>query len=272
MVIFPKAKINIGLRITEKRDDGYHDLQTIFYPVPLCDALEFVVPDDHPESDLLVTTGLSVSCEINNNLIMKVLQRLRETKPVPFLSIHLHKAIPIGAGLGGGSSDAACFLKALNRYFTLELTDEELREISLTIGSDTPFFIDCVPSYAEGRGEKLSPVRPLEEGLYLLLANPGISISTREAYSGCIPYKSTSGPAEQYKKDITEWKGLLVNDFEKTVFRKHTEIGEIKDKLYTMGAIYSSMSGSGSTVYGIFRNLPVIPPELRRLVLYSGSL
>jgi 4-diphosphocytidyl-2-C-methyl-D-erythritol kinase len=270
MVIFPKAKINIGLRITGKRDDGYHDLQTIFYPVPLCDALEFVVPADQIGSDILATSGLPINCDINNNLIMKVLQKMRERYQIPFLSIHLHKNIPLGAGLGGGSSDAAFFLKGLNRYFGLGLTVEELKEISLSIGSDCPFFIDCIPSYAEGRGEKLTPVNPLSDGLFLLLVSPGISISTREAYSGCTPYKNHSNPSEHYEKDISEWKDLIVNDFETTIFKNHPEVGQIKDTLYNMGAVYSSMSGSGSTVYGIFRNKPVIPTVLRKMVIYAG--
>jgi len=272
MVIFPKAKINIGLRITGKRDDGYHDLQTIFYPVPLCDALEFVVPADHKENDTLVTTGLPVSCNTDNNLIIKVLQKLRERYSIPFLSIHLHKNIPTGAGLGGGSSDAAFFLKALSRYFNLGISTEEQKEISLTIGSDCPFFIDCIPSYAEGRGEKLSPVRALSGGLYLVLVNPGLNISTRDAYAGCIPYKDNSLLTEYYEKDLSEWRDKIVNDFERTLFKIHPTLGQIKETLYNMGAVYSSMSGSGSTVYGIFRNIPVIHPSLKGMLIYSGLL
>jgi 4-diphosphocytidyl-2-C-methyl-D-erythritol kinase len=272
MVIFPKAKINIGLRITARRDDGYHDLQTIFYPVPLCDALEFVVTGEQTGSDKLVTTGLPVNCISDNNLIIKALHRIREKYNIPPLSIHLHKNIPSGAGLGGGSSDAAFFLKALNRYFSLELTSDDLKEISLTIGSDCPFFIDCIPSYAEGRGEKLSPVSELSGGLYLVMINPGINISTKEAYSGSVPYKSSSSLSALYESDISGWKDKIVNDFETTIFKKHPEIGLIKETLYNMGAVYSSMSGSGSTVFGLFRDQPAITPELRRQVIYSGLL
>jgi 4-diphosphocytidyl-2-C-methyl-D-erythritol kinase len=272
MVIFPKAKINIGLRITERRDDGYHDLQTIFYPVPLCDALEFVVDENLHETDILVTTGLPINCNVGNNLIIRTLQKLREKYPIPLLSIHLHKKIPMGAGLGGGSSDAAFFLKALNRYFTLEISDGELKEMALSIGSDCPFFIDCIPAYAEGRGERLSVVKPLPGGLHLVLLDPGIIISTREAYSGCVPYRGGPTPSDQYKKDISEWKGLIVNDFEKTIFVNHPEIATLKETLYNSGAVYSSMSGSGSSVYGLFRDTPVIPHELRSRVIYSGSL
>jgi 4-diphosphocytidyl-2-C-methyl-D-erythritol kinase len=272
MVIFPKAKINIGLRITGKRDDGYHDLETIFYPVPLCDALEFVVPADQNGSDTLVTTGLPVSCNADNNLIIKVLQKLRQKYKIPYLSIHLHKNIPMGAGLGGGSSDAACFLKALNRYFDLKISAEEIKDISLTIGSDCPFFIECIPSYAEGRGEILSPVKALSRGLVLVMVNPGTNISTREAYAGCIPYKSDSLLTESYNSDISEWKEKIVNDFEVTLFKIHPALRHIKDTLYNMGALYSSMSGSGSTVYGLFRNAPDIHPDVKEMVIYSGLL
>jgi len=272
MVIFPKAKINIGLRITARRDDGYHDLQTIFYPVQLCDALEFVVQREQKGSDNLVNTGIPVNCDSDNNLIIKVLKNLRNKYNIPPLSIHLHKNIPPGAGLGGGSSDAACFIKALNRYFSLELSSEELKEISLTIGSDCPFFIDCIPSYAEGRGEKLSPVNDLPEGLYLVLVNPGINISTKEAYAGAVPQMSSSDLSVIYESDISGWRDKIVNDFEATIFKKYPEIALIKENLYNMGAVYSSMSGSGSTVYGIFRDLPVISPEFTKHVIYSGLL
>jgi 4-diphosphocytidyl-2-C-methyl-D-erythritol kinase len=272
MVIFPKAKINIGLRITGKRDDGYHDLQTIFYPVQLSDALEFVIKNDQTGPDILTSSGLEVNCETNNNLIIKALHLLRSKYAIPYLLLHLHKKIPLGAGLGGGSSDAAFLLKGLNRYFNLDIASEELKEISLAVGSDCPFFIDCIPSYAEGRGEKLTEVKPLPGGLQLVLVNPGINISTREAYSGCIPYKSISGPADHYELDISEWKGIMVNDFERTVFNKHPGIAAIKESLYDMGAVYSSMSGSGSSLYGIFRVQPVIPEKLKSLVIYSGSL
>jgi 4-diphosphocytidyl-2-C-methyl-D-erythritol kinase len=272
MVIFPKAKINIGLRITGRRNDGYHDLQTIFYPVQLSDALEFVINDDQSGPDILTTSGLAVNCETNNNLIIKALHLLRKKYPIPCLLIHLHKKIPLGAGLGGGSSDAAFFLKALNRHFNLEIEVEDLKRLSLSVGSDCPFFIECIPSYAEGRGEELTGVKPLPVGLQLVLVNPGINISTSEAYSGCIPYKSSSGPADHYEMDISEWKETMVNDFEKTVFSKYPRIAVIKETLYDMGAVYSSMSGSGSSVYGIFRDPYIIPEKLESLVIYSGSL
>jgi 4-diphosphocytidyl-2-C-methyl-D-erythritol kinase len=272
MVIFPKAKINIGLRITEKRQDGYHNLQTIFYPVNLCDALEFVVPEDKLKGDVLTVTGITPFLKPEENLVIKALSAIRHYCQVPFLKIHLHKIIPTGAGLGGGSSDAASFLKILNRYFYFQLSDDKLREMALSLGSDCPFFIDGKPVYAEGRGEIMTPVDRLPDGLFLVILKPEINISTREAFAGCFPYKTETTPAELLREDITKWKNLIFNDFEKTILEKHPEIGEIKKTLYKSGALYSSMTGSGSAVYGIFNNKPMIPVSLRRYLIYSGIL
>ena len=272
MVIFPKAKINIGLRITGKRSDGFHNLETIFYPVCLCDAIEFVVPEEPLKDDILQITGILSDQVPVNNLVMKAVRKIRETENLPLLKIHLHKAIPAGAGLGGGSSDAATLLKSLNRHFNLGISNEKLKEISLDLGSDCPFFINGGPSYAEGRGELLIPVRPLPEGLELLLVNPGIQVNTREAYSYCSPGQPDTNLRELYDLGISEWKDLIINDFEESIFKKYPQIADIKKTLYKMGAVYSSMSGSGSTVYGIFYNKPVIPESLRNQVIYSDIL
>lgn len=272
MVIFPKAKINIGLRITERRSDGFHNLQTIFYPVSLCDAIEFVVPADSSDADNLVMTGLQSKCPSEDNLVIKAIKKLREKSIIPFLRLHLHKGIPAGAGLGGGSSDASNILKHLNRYFNLNISTEELKEISLSLGSDCPFFIDSIPAYGEGRGEILTPVRPLPEGFYLLLVKPELAVSTKEAYRNCRPYKGTGDLREYYDRSIGEWKDLIVNDFERSVFSAYPEIAGLKESLYKMGAVYSSLSGSGSSVYGIFNKKPEIPELLRNRVIYSGKL
>lgn len=272
MILFPKAKINIGLHIIEKRQDGYHNLQTIFYPVGLSDALEFVVPGEKLIHDELTTTGISVDCPSEKNLVMKALSKLREYGHFPLIRIHLHKAIPYGAGLGGGSSDAATFIKGLNRYFSLGLTDNTLKEIALNIGSDCPFFIDGIPVYAEGRGELTTPVKPLPDSHYLVLVKPGVEVSTSEAFRDCIPDKRERDLTGCYIQDISEWKYKIINDFEKTVFLKHPVIGKIKEELYSSGALYSSMSGSGSAIYGIFRNKPELPYSLRANVIYSGKL
>jgi 4-diphosphocytidyl-2-C-methyl-D-erythritol kinase len=272
MVIFPRAKINIGLRITEKRVDGFHNIETIFYPVNLCDALEFIVPAGILKEDVLLVTGLLADQNPADNLVMKAVKRVREVKSFPFLSIHLHKAIPAGAGLGGGSSDASAFMNALNKYFGLGLSNETLKQLSAGLGSDCPFFIDSVPSFAKGRGEILSPVKPFPEGFHLILVNPGIHINTREAYASIKPRQPVSDLQELYEHDISKWKDLIINDFEESVFKRYPLIAGIKRRLYDLGALYSSMTGSGSTVYGIFRVRPEIPESLREFVIYSDNL
>jgi 4-diphosphocytidyl-2-C-methyl-D-erythritol kinase len=272
MVIFPKAKINIGLRIAGKRSDGFHNLETIFYPICLCDAIEFIVPEQPLNDDVLRVTGLLSDQSPDNNLVIKAVRKIREVRKIPFLRIHLHKAIPTGAGLGGGSSDAATLLRSLNRHFNLEIDNEKLKEISLELGSDCPFFIEGIPSFAEGRGEILTPVKPLAEGLYLLLANPGIHVNTGAAYNYCTPKPPETNLKELYNLDISKWKNLIINDFEESIFTKYPQIAIIKKIIYEMGAVYSSMSGSGSTVYGIFKNRPPIQESIIDMVIYSDVL
>lgn len=272
MVIFPKAKINIGLRIVEKRSDGFHNLQTIFYPVCLCDAIEFIVPEVSLREDVLQVTGIMTGQDPSCNLVIKAIKKFRESGNIPFLKVHLHKAIPLGAGLGGGSSDAAWIIKSINRHFNLGISDEKLKEISLELGSDCPFFIDSVPAYAEGRGEHLIHVNPLSEGYHLLMVNPGIHINTKEAYSNCIPKLPDTNLKDLYNLEITEWKDLIINDFEEYIFRTYPNIADLKKSIYDMGAVYSSMSGSGATVYGIFKIKPEIPSSLRNQVIYSDIL
>jgi len=271
MIGFPCAKINIGLWITARRDDGYHDIQTIFYPVGLCDMLEFVVLPPGSERDRLTITGMDAG-EPDDNLVIKAVKTLRATYRIPFLDIHLHKVIPPGAGLGGGSSDAAFFLKMLNRYFKLGLSNEELKKLSLPLGSDIPFFVDGIPAYAEGRGERLTCVKPLPAGYHLVIVFPGTGISTREAYMKCIPVMREQLLPVYYKEDIGRWKELISNDFENIVFREHPELEKIKEILYGSGALYSSLSGSGSAVYGIYREKPELPQSVMKQVVYSGPL
>lgn len=272
MVIFPKAKINIGLRITEKRPDGFHNLQTIFYPVGLSDALEFIIPVELLDRDNIVVTGLLSGCPPEDNLVIKAVKRLREKNRIPFLKIHLHKSIPSGAGLGGGSSDAAYILRSLNRYLNLNISQDELKAFSLLLGSDCPFFIDSIPAYGEGRGEILTPVKPLPDGYFLVIASPGIFVNTKEAYRDCRPYKGETNLQEYYTRSINEWKDLIVNDFEESIFIKYPQIADLKKTLYGMGALYSSLSGSGSSVYGIFDRKPEIPEILKPKIIYSGIL
>jgi 4-diphosphocytidyl-2-C-methyl-D-erythritol kinase len=272
MIVFPIAKINLGLHITAKRSDGYHNIESIFYPVLLCDALELVVADKQEGVDYLACTGINTGSDPESNLVTKAARKLRERYFFPYLNIHLHKTIPIGAGLGGGSSDSACLLRAINRIFHLDIPKEELKEISLEIGSDCPFFIDGVPAMATGRGEKLTHVNPVLSGYYLTLLNPGVAISTKEAYQNCSPRKPDSPLEQLISRPVTKWKELIKNDFEDFAFSKHPVIAEIKESLYRAGALFSLMSGSGSSVYGIFREKPVLPDMLKSYVIFERKI
>ena len=272
MIGFPKAKINLGLRITGKRVDGFHNIETIFYPVNLCDALELVVAEEPAMKDIITISGLNIGVKAEENLIIKAIRVLREKYPVPVLKIHLHKAIPVGSGLGGGSSDAASTIKIINKCFRLSLDSDLMRTIAAGLGSDCPFFIDSLPSYATGRGELLRPVNPVLNGYHLLLVNPGIIISTRNAYNKCTPQLTGTFLPDSVKSPVEEWKNIIFNDFENYIFSKYPIIARIKKVLYDSGALYSSMSGSGSSVYGIFADKPEITSEIRKYVIYNGLL
>jgi 4-diphosphocytidyl-2-C-methyl-D-erythritol kinase len=272
MIFFPTAKINIGLRITRKRTDGYHDIETIFYPVGLSDALEFVMAESQTGADTLVVTGIDPGGGAENNLVFKAVQKLRKIQRFPILRIHLHKAIPTGAGLGGGSSDAACMMKVLNRHFELNIEKQLLRSIALEIGSDCPFFIDCEPSLATGRGEIMTPAKHILSGYYLVLVNPGVGVNTAEAYKNCIPAIPSSDLGELTSHPLSEWEGLVVNDFEDFAFKKYPVISDLKEELYGSGAVFSLMSGSGSSVYGVFKEKPELSEKIREYVIWEGIL
>jgi 4-diphosphocytidyl-2-C-methyl-D-erythritol kinase len=270
MLIFPKAKINIGLRIIEKRSDGYHNIETVFFPIGLRDAIEFIVPGIPLEADHLTVTGNITDCRPFDNLVIKAVIKFRKKFLIPFLNIHLYKVIPVGAGLGGGSSDAANMLKSLNRFFNAGLDIEELKILASEIGSDCSFFIESIPVFAEGRGEIIRPLSLNLEGYHFILLNPGIHVSTKESYENCIPHKPINKLEELVLQPLTEWKNLIINDFEEIVFKKYPIIKDFKEKLYRLGAVYSSMSGSGSVVYGIFNKKPDIPVNMRGNIIYSG--
>jgi 4-diphosphocytidyl-2-C-methyl-D-erythritol kinase len=272
MISFPRAKINLGLRILEKRPDSFHDIETIFYPIALSDALEFVVLQGKSTEDQLVITGINIRTHPEKNLVIRAIKRLRAAYPVPFLKVHLHKAIPTGAGLGGGSSDAACMLKSINKCFRFLMTETELRQFALELGSDCPFFLNPVPSVGTGRGEILKPVFPVLEGCYIILLNPGFIISTREAYLNCHPEKQESCLEQLVTNPVSAWKKLIVNDFEDFVFKVYPLVGELKKALYRSGAVYSSMTGSGSTVYGIFKEKPKITDRMKKYLIYEGTM
>lgn len=273
MITFPRAKINIGLRITGKRPDGFHDIETLFSPVPLCDALEFVVAEDQKKGDILTVTGIATGGEPRNNLVLKAVKKLREEHTFPTLKMHLHKAIPSGAGLGGGSSDAAFILKGINRCYGLKLDDDTLKAVALELGSDCPFFIECTPAYATGRGELLVPIRKqLLKNHYLLLLNPGIEVNTREAYQNCHPDKPPAPLETLIDRPPDTWKNNIVNDFEEYAFDRHPQIRILKEELYRAGALFSLMSGSGSSVFGIFTKRPQVPDKLKEFVIWQGVL
>lgn len=249
MIDFPNAKINLGLNVVRKRPDGYHDLETIFYPIPLKDALEITLSD----RDSFKQDGIKLDSPSQENLVIKAINALKRYHEIPAIDIHLIKSIPFGAGLGGGSSDASFTLKLVNKLCGLEVESETLERIAATIGADCPFFIRNRPVLAKGIGDQFEPVELSLNGYYICLVKPDISVSTPEAYSMVKPAEPKISLKEIIKRPVDEWKGLMVNDFEISVFNKYPIIKEIKERLYDEGAIYASMSGSGSSLFGIFK-------------------
>lgn len=251
VIVFPNCKINLGLRILRKRTDGYHDLETVFYPLPLSDILEIISTDKNSKLSFS-TTGLPVESNMSN-LCVKAYELLKKDCPkLPSVSMHLHKVIPSGSGLGGGSADAAFTLKLINKKFGLSLATDQLINYSLELGSDCPFFIINKPAVATGRGEILEQFALNLSAYKFIIVNPGIHISTSEAFADVIPSLSNKSLKEIIQQPVETWRSELINDFEKNIFIKHSEIEVIKNKLYDDGAMYASMSGSGSTVYGIY--------------------
>jgi len=266
LIVFPHCKINLGLSITDKRNDGYHNLETVFYPLPVRDVLEIITDKNsssittnqaHGEVKLL-TSGIKVNGNSMDNLCIKAYYLLQRDFPeLPSIQMHLHKAIPMGAGLGGGSADGAFTLQLLNTQFKLDLSPARLMNYALQLGSDCPFFIADTPCFAVGRGEILEPVALNLSGYLFVLINPGIVINTGWAFAQLnIDTDRLAERVESLKdsimRPVSEWKNFITNDFEKPVFEKYHEINLIKSKLYEQGALYASMTGSGSTVYGIF--------------------
>lgn len=249
----PNAKINLGLYVVGRRSDGYHNIETIFYPIPLTDRLE-ISEDDELE---LIVSGIPVAGNTNDNLVMKVYDQLRRDFDIPPVYTTLEKNIPSGAGLGGGSSDAAFMMKMLNKEFDLGMSDEQMeRRVSL-LGADCAFFIKNRPTMAEGIGNEFSPVQVDLSGWYLVLVKPDDFVSTKEAYAGITPKAPRHDLREAIKQPVKEWKNLIFNDFEDSIFPNHPTIANIKQTLYQLGATYASMSGSGSTVFALFDHKPI---------------
>ena len=252
MVAFPPAKINLGLRVISKREDGYHEIESALYPIPLTDIIE-IVPSG--EFNLTVSGDFSAGDNPKDNTCVKAYNLLQDKYKLPPVHIFLHKLIPVGAGLGGGSSDATRVLLMLNEMFTLGMSMEELEEQAKKIGSDCPFFVQGKPSIATGTGTTLEEFPLTLTGWYLLLIKPDFNISTEEAYQNIRPDSENKDTIKNLLKEpVKTWKGRLKNDFEDTIFPLYTELNTLKDNLYLQGAVYASMSGSGSSVYGLFEN------------------
>lgn len=269
MINFPNAKINIGLNITEKRTDGFHNIESVFYPIGWKDALE--VADS--ESFRFVSTGLKISGSKEDNLILKAYNLLKPYLPTEkSIAIHLHKAIPMGAGLGGGSSDGAFALKLLNDFFQLDLTTETLEDLAGKMGSDCPFFIQNKPVFCYDRGIKFKNIELDLSSYFVVLVNPNIHISTAEAYTSVIPGNPKNPLMELIKKPMEEWSNFIFNDFENPLTNKYPIIGKIKEQLYEKGAKYAAITGSGSTVYGIFEQKIDLKNTFNDLSIWQGQM
>ena len=260
MITFPIAKINLGLNVVEKRPDGYHNLQTVFYPVPIKDALEVMVMDEKFPSeydcDLKVTT-IAIDGDEQRNLVVRAYQLLKQDFPnLPRIHTHLWKGIPTQAGMGGGSSDCAYMLLLLNQLFQLGLTDEQLIQYAAKLGADCAFFILSRPCYAEGIGEKLRPIDLSLSSYHIAVVRPDIPVPTKEAFSRIHPHYPAQSCRDTVLQPVETWHETLVNDFEESVFALYPEIGAIKQQLYDMGATYAAMSGSGSALFGLFKEQP----------------
>jgi 4-diphosphocytidyl-2-C-methyl-D-erythritol kinase len=263
MVVLPPCKINLGLNIIRKRSDGYHDIESVFMPIPMRDVLEAVPKlDEGAKGMTLHLSGLPIPGKDNIlNNIWHTLSGLRNLSPV---NVYLHKVIPFGAGLGGGSSDAAWFIRLLNEMLELKLSKEEMHQAALSAGSDCPFFLYDQACFVQGRGEIISPLDFSLKDKFVLLVFPEVHISTAEAYAGVFPEDQQRNIPEILLKPIQNWKELLFNDFEKSIFPKYPQLREIKEMLYSMGALYASMSGSGSTIFGIFEKpIHTLPANLK---------
>lgn len=256
MICFPNAKINIGLNIIEKRGDGFHNIETVFYPVRWCDALEVVEKQvssiKYQDKIKLSLSGLEVMGDWKANLVVKAYQLLDGDFDLPPVKIHLYKNIPMGAGLGGGSADGAFALKLLNEKFDLKLNHSKLKVYAQQLGSDCSFFIDNHPAFAEGRGEELKKIDMDLSQYHIVIVRPPVHVTTAEAYNEVRPARPVTSLRELIQFPVKEWKNYIQNDFEESVFKKYPVIKEIKEKLYLLGALYASMSGSGSAVYAIF--------------------
>ncbi|WP_374951412.1 4-(cytidine 5'-diphospho)-2-C-methyl-D-erythritol kinase [Mucilaginibacter sp.] len=267
MIVFPNAKINIGLNIIARRPDGYHDLETVFYPIKINDVLE-VIECDELEFE---SSGIDIPGDVNDNLCIKGYHLLkRDFLKLPPVKIHLHKNIPIGAGLGGGSADAAFFIKLMNEKFSLGLSADRMMDYARLLGADCAFFIESKPVFAFEKGDEFEPVKLDLSGYFIVLVMPDEHVSTAEAYRGVKPAPVSESLYELIKTPIANWKRTIKNEFEGHIFRDHPVIRGVKAELYEHGALYASMSGSGASVFGIFEQLPDLKAmEVNYQVFYN---
>jgi 4-diphosphocytidyl-2-C-methyl-D-erythritol kinase len=268
MVAFPPCKINLGLSIISKREDGFHNLETCFYPVLWTDILEII-----PVKELAFTSsGNIIPGKAEDNLCLKAYHLLKTDFDIAPVKIHLHKIIPIGAGLGGGSSNAAYTLRLLNDIFNLSLSVGQLKGYASKLGSDCSFFVQDKPMLGSGKGEILTEIDISLKDFYLVIVKPAIHVSTQEAYSGIVPKQSAIKIDEILKRSVADWKEILKNDFEESIFKKYPAIAEVKEKLYSSGAIYASMSGSGSSVFALFEKQVQLKKDFFGMEYWGGVL
>ena len=274
MIVYPNAKINLGLFITGRRSDGYHLLETGFLPIPLCDVLEISLADDAAEDQLEVVGAIETGA-LSDNLVLRAVRALHAVRPFPALSLRLTKHIPSGAGMGGGSADASFTLTAVNELCSLGLSPEELERIAVQLGADCPIFVRNQPALGRGIGELLSPLSlPQLEGYHLTIVKPEIHISTAEAFRGLLPIKPMETSLEALLSEpITSWSSAVINDFEPSLFPRYPELKEIKEKLYDLGADFALMTGSGAALYALSKEpLPLATFEGKGYFLWQGTL
>lgn len=272
MLSFPNAKINLGLNIVERRPDNFHNIETIFLPVGLSDVLEILVNEGASEKVQMSITGLPIQGDTEKNLCVKAYHLLDKDFRLPPVRIMLHKIIPMGAGLGGGSSDGAFVLKMLNELFELRIEREKLAEYASHLGSDCTFFIENKPAFGTGKGDILEPVSLDITGYFITIVKPDVFVGTAEAYAGVSPDKPSGSLKDLIQQPVTEWRYSVVNDFEASILKKYPQIENIKNTLYDRGALYASMTGSGSAVFGIFNKELEWKDEFKGSFVWSGKM
>jgi len=272
MILFPSAKINIGLNILSKREDGFHNIETLMYPVNITDILTINKSDESKQKIIFTSTGLTIDSKPEDNLIVKAYNLLDKYYNLPSLKIHLHKSIPFGAGLGGGSSDCAFTIKGINEFCNLQLSNKRMEELAAMLGSDTAFFIKNKPAIGKGRGEKLYLFDINLTNYQIVIIIPPVPVSTKQAYNLIKPKLPEFNLSESLKKDLSLWKKLIFNDFEESVFSQYPEIESVKKTLYKSGAVYASLSGSGSSVFGIFKTKPNLKDIFPKDYFYKEDL